>query len=281
AEVSYHGFRSIAWITPAGETLKEESAMGWTMVRQSRESAMQMPSGRAAPDLVFSAAIPANISLRNPRAVRFMRAELTGADFGTLSLATDRQRVEGPDSGIVEVRAEKPDPHAAPALPISTPALRPYLIPEALVQSDHPAIIAAARQAVGSETNAWKAAVRIGRWVNRTVTKSPTLSIPSALDVLQTRQGDCNEHTILFVALARAVGIPAEICAGIVYLNDSFFYHAWPRVWVGQWVSMDPTFGQDVADATHIEFVRGGLERQAEILRLVGRLQVRIIRTQP
>ena len=163
---------------------------------------------------------------------------------------------------------------------MSARGLQEYLRPDALVQCDHPEIVAAARKVVGGERNAWEAVVCIGRWVHASLRKSPTISIPSALDVLHTRKGDCNEHTVLFVALARAAGIPAETCAGIVNVNDSFFYHAWPRVWVGRWVSMDPTFGQDVADATHIELVHGGLDRQSEIVRLVGRLRVRILRAE-
>lgn len=280
AEISYKGFRTTAWVTPEGDTLKEESAMGWTMVRQNREDAMKPPEGDPQTDLVYSAAVPTNRVLKSPRQVKFLRAELTGADFSTLSLATERQQVEAAESGIVEIRREVPEAVRAPRLPVTNPQMKPYLAPDLLIQSDDPAIIETARKIVGRESDSWKAAVRIARWVHREVEKSPTVSVPSALEVLRTRKGDCNEHTVLFVALARAAGIPAEIAVGIVYLNDSFFYHAWPRVWVGQWVSMDPTFGQEVADATHIELVHGGLDRQSEIVRLIGRLRVRIIRAE-
>ena len=33
-----------------------------------------------------------------------------------------------------------------------------------------------------------------------------TISVPSAVQVLETLAGDCNEHTVLYVALARALG---------------------------------------------------------------------------
>ena len=33
--------------------------------------------------------------------------------------------------------------------------------------------------------------------------KSITFSVPSAVQVLETLKGDCNEHTVLFVAMAR------------------------------------------------------------------------------
>jgi transglutaminase-like putative cysteine protease len=281
-ELSYRGFRTVAWVTPEGETLKEESALGWTTVRQRRETALAPPEAKPDVDLIASAAIPSNIPLRNPRRLRFLRVELTGADFSTLSLATERQRVERPDSGILEIRTETIDPAAVPRRPVSLPRMKPYLAADVMVQSDDPEIRATAKEVVAGEPNAWEAAKRIGRWVHDALEKSPTVSVPSAVDVLRSRRGDCNEHTILFVALARAAGIPAEIAAGIVYLeqNNSFYYHAWPRVWVGRWVSMDPTFGQEIADAAHIELTHGGLDRQAEILRLVGRLRVRVIKAE-
>ena len=64
--------------------------------------------------------------------------------------------------------------------------------------------------------------------------KKITFSVPNAVQVLETRQGDCNEHTVLYVALARALGLPARTAVGLVYVNGAFFYHAWPEVWLGE-----------------------------------------------
>ena len=107
--------------------------------------------------------------------------------------------------------------------------------------------------------------------------KCVTFSVPSALQVLESRQGDCNEHTVLYVAMARALGLPARTAVGLVYLDGSFFYHAWPEVWLGEWVAVDPTFGQYPADASHIRFVVGGLAQQVEIIRLIGRLDIEVL----
>ena len=59
------------------------------------------------------------------------------------------------------------------------------------------------------------------------------MSIPNALEVLQSKKGDCNEHTVLFNAFARAAGIPAKTVVGVVYLRGAFYYHAWSEVWLG------------------------------------------------
>jgi hypothetical protein len=51
-------------------------------------------------------------------------------------------------------------------------------------------------------------------------------------------------------------------------------------VWLGQWVAVDPTFGQFPADAAHLRFVIGGLARQVELVRLIGRLQLNVVATE-
>jgi hypothetical protein len=97
--------------------------------------------------------------------------------------------------------------------------------------------------------------------------------------VLLRREGDCNEHTYLAVALARAVGIPARITVGIVCHEGAFYYHAWPAFHVGAagWLETDPTFGQDRVDATHIALLQGELQSQAELTRVFGRLRVEVV----
>jgi hypothetical protein len=81
----------------------------------------------------------------------------------------------------------------------------------------------------------------------------------------------------LFVALVRALGIPARVASGLLYLNGKFYYHAWAEVWLGAWVAADPTFGQFPADAAHLRLVVGGLSRQSELLQLMGNLKLKVL----
>ncbi len=105
------------------------------------------------------------------------------------------------------------------------------------------------------------------------------ISIPSALEVLEQRRGDCNEHTVLFTALARAAGLPTRIAIGIVWSDEleGFYYHAWPEVHLGDWIWMDPTLGQPVADATHIKLLNGGIASWPSLLPYLGRLEVEVL----
>lgn len=103
------------------------------------------------------------------------------------------------------------------------------------------------------------------------------MSIPSAREVLTVRVGDCNEHTALFTAFARSLGIPTKICGGIVYSQGYFYYHAWTEVFLNRWVSVDPLMNQFPADATHIRLVEGDLDKQLPLLGLVGKLKIEVI----
>ena len=152
-----------------------------------------------------------------------------------------------------------------------------FLDPEPLLESRSPEIIQLAIRLRGDDADPRVVAERINRWVYDSLRKQINVGVPSALGTLRARVGDCNEHTQLYVALARAAGIPARVAAGLAYLDGKFYYHAWPEVFLERWVAVDPTFGQFPADASHLRFTIGGLGRQAELLRLMGALQVDVI----
>jgi transglutaminase-like putative cysteine protease len=148
---------------------------------------------------------------------------------------------------------------------------------EPLLQSKDPRIIRVALRIRGRDRDPRVVAEKINTWVHDSIRGRVTFGVPNALEVLRTRTGDCNEHTQLFVALARAIGLPARIASGLAYVDGKFYYHAWPEVLLGDWVPVDPTFGQFPADAAHIRFVIGGLPRQTELLRLIGNLQIDVL----
>lgn len=151
------------------------------------------------------------------------------------------------------------------------------LAEEPLLQVSDREITALAVRIAGNSRDPAIVAERINRWVHDSLQKKITISVPSAVQVLRARSGDCNEHTQLYVALARAAGIPARISTGLAFVNDRFYYHAWPEVRLRDWVAVDPTFGQFPADAAHLRFVRGGLAQQGELLRLVGSLKIEVL----
>jgi transglutaminase-like putative cysteine protease len=144
----------------------------------------------------------------------------------------------------------------------------------------HPELRERAQEVIGDAPDRLEAVRRLNTFVFEYLDKVPTISVPNGLAVLRSGEGDCNEHTALFVSLARAAGIPARTVAGVVYservtAKGGFYYHAWPEVRLGgeaDWIPLDPTFGQLPADATHVKLIEGELDRQVEIMSVMGRL---------
>jgi len=120
---------------------------------------------------------------------------------------------------------------------------------------------------------------KIVQWVYRSIEKKPVLSVPNALEVLKSKQGDCNEHAVLTAALLRAAGIPAQIETGLVYLNGRFYYHTWNLAYIGQWVTADAVFNQIPADVTHIRLARGEGGEQLDLLGVMGKIKLEVTST--
>ena len=128
-----------------------------------------------------------------------------------------------------------------------------------------------------SVTSPLEATEKITTWVFENLEKRPTMSVPSAAHILETKVGDCNEHSVLAAALHRALGIPTRIAVGVLYFKGRFYYHAWIEVYWGRWMAVDPLLGQVPADATHIRFLTGEISRQTDLVRIIGRLEVDIL----
>jgi len=233
-------------------------------------------SNRDQSDLLKASAIVPTLRQRidETRDVERMQLRLTGADLSTFDLAGVGQTWQGDRLDVQAARTFAVGPADA--------AANRYLSPEPLIESDAPEIRAEAARATAGATAVRDRAERLTRYVNALLDKKPTVSIPSAREVLRTKVGDCNEHTALYVAMARAAGIPARVAVGLVYVHGAFYYHAWPEVYLagdagrGLWLPVDPTLNQFPADGTHVRLLRGGLDRQAAILPLIGHLKIAI-----
>ncbi len=194
---------------------------------------------------------------------------------------TYRQTFRALAGGLVEASLRA-------AAPTAKRKVRPLLDPNGganlkssiIVESDDPQIRAQSEKILEGEKDAYTATKKIVRWVNLNMTKDYGASADRATDVLRQMRGDCTEHALLAISLLRAAGIPARRVDGVVYMvNDdqvpALYWHEWVEAYVGEWTQLDPTFGQDVADATHFAV---GEEGNAEITPLIGQLKVADVR---
>jgi len=279
-EVDFAGITANVWGTRDGEIVKVDTPVGLVMVKEPPEVAMSgAATGEVPPDLASAAAIPAGRVIDDSHDVERMTVRFEGVALENFDVWDDAQRIVdivNEKAAVIEVNRTVPEVGSAPQLPIRDGDLAESVGPSPFIQSDDPRILAAAREVIGGETNSWRAALKLAEWVDASVENKAVASVPSAVDVLHTRRGDCNEHTVLYVAMARAVGLPAKADIGIVYQRGFFYYHAWPEVYVGKWVRMDPTLGQDTADATHIKLSEGELYRWADILPAIRQLKLEV-----
>ena len=151
------------------------------------------------------------------------------------------------------------------------------LKPTPYLQSDAPELVEMARRVVAPAKDVAGAVQRLNEFVYRHVRDAYVPAFSNALEALKTGRGDCTEHSALFVAMARAVGIPARVAVGVGYWRpgDGLGWHAWAEVFVdGRWYATDPTWGQTIADATHLQLAGGDLIEQAQIIMLLGNLSI-------
>lgn len=283
------GFTSTSYVTAEGITVREEEPMlGITSVRVPEAEALSFPEGAVPVTslITFSLVKPSGPVPPAPGSLKEMRMVIGGLD-DPASIPSDARQMRleadwktGPDGKRIAsapVVTFKAAPSKKVSIAEAARAEPEFLKPTPEAQSDNEMIKAKARDIIGKEKDAWAAARLINRWVYENVEKKLVDSF-TAVDVLNSMEGECQSHTNLSIALARSAGIPARAASGVVYSkeNEGFLYHAWPEVFVGEWVAMDPTLGQDVADVTHIKLAEGGLESQVKLARFLGRISISI-----
>jgi len=134
-----------------------------------------------------------------------------------------------------------------------------------------------ASEVAGETADPWQQVLALQHWVHASLAKRLTVGLPSAIDVLASKSGDCHEHTVLFTALARSLGMPTRMIAGLVSYGGRLFYHAWPEVWLGGWIPVDPTLGQALADATHLGLIEAENEQLVGLGAFLGHLKVEVL----
>jgi hypothetical protein len=191
-------------------------------------------------------------------------------DKGEIQIpSNDNQKVRQLSNGTVLVTIEPIEALAGVSFPYegNNAVILEAIEPSRFLQSDDPKIVKLARQAVGNTKDAAQAAKKIESFVAGYIENlSLSVGYASAVEVADSRQGDCTEFAVLTAALCRAVGIPAQVVAGIAYVDDfagmrGFGGHAWTQVYIGgKWIGLDAAFkgsGRGGYDAGHIALAAG------------------------
>ena len=163
-----------------------------------------------------------------------------------------------------------------------------YTSPQRGIESDDPALRELAQQIVAGETNTYKRVLRLQAWVQQNV-QYPDLGATypdDALLCIDKGVGDCAGQSKVFVALCRALGIPARTVSGLLpfargtgpleqfgpraaWFDRNLSVHIWCEVYFPQlgWVQLEPDMPGFGMDKERLITKRGPFALQAGLCR--------------
>jgi len=210
-----------------------------------------------------------NVAIADVQAISYMKVkasvEPTGLWVTREGLNITGQRFTGTINdnlveGIFEIEHKRYDGSDAPAFPpdfSKDQSLKKYLEPEELLESDDPVLIKKAQEITQGSKDSWEAACRLSKWVAENI----GYAIPgggTARKTYDIKAGECGAHSLLLAAFCRAVGIPARVVWGCMYVPNyggAFGQHGWSEIYMGKagWITVDATANEtDYVDSGHI-----------------------------
>ncbi len=290
--------KMIAWLDDRREVARSQTELPGlgtiTLYRTTKAIAEEEGAAPALlPDLGLNTLIPLNRPLRRPfdAAAIAYRVTVKGDDDPSTTFARDarQQASDAKDSSFtLTVRRQTVPPEAT-----ETPTAKPEFIQSSyFIDSDDPKVRAAAAEAVGDETDPWRRAQRIERWVYDRMNGSNDVGFVPASQIVRELKGDCRQHAMLAAAMCRAAGVPARTAVGLVYVTDPqrgpvFGFHMWTEVLArGKWLGVDATLGRGGIGPGHLKVVDASwhnTQTLAPILpvtRVMGRLAIEVERVE-
>ena len=267
---------TISYVTEHGDTLEDQVADMLTMRLEPEEVAKDVDYSN---DVIVSNAAMVDKPIADARTRKSLRLTIHGPLSEEHFFNDERQYIQAEGSAFTFLGMRMTlDGFKTATIPVTEPSVQEFIQPTPFIQSGEKRLINKAKEILGGEKDAWKAVNTLCHWVHGNMHTTFSARLTNAMEVLESLQGDCTEHSILFIGLARAAGIPAREVAGLIYVGDEpgFYFHQWASVWVGKWIDIDPTFDQPLVDVTHIKLAEGDLFKQAKLIPLIGKLKIEV-----
>ena len=276
----FAGISSFLIFDEKGNFVREEGPAGVSAEVSTPEEVMKAKTEEI--DIIFSTSVKVEgdklppSDRRKRKKLRSAILEVEGVD--SIPSFPPRQIVKKKKNGVLKVVVQRRPLTDKDGIDKLTKA-------EPLIESDSPEIKRLAYKIAGGDIKspprgrtARELIRKVSIWVFKNLRKTSSLGMPSALDVLRSGEGDCNEHAVLATAILRAMGIPARIVFGLVYDSGYFYYHAWVEGFDGEkWIEFDPTWNYFPADVLRIRVGTGNISQWAKVLEYVGRIKVRFV----
>lgn len=280
----------ISWLNRKGLVVLEKGLDGSLItILEDEESAKKFLEQKAQQkDLVLDfSLVKTPRKILSPAKTKFLKAHIQGVQ-SEMFARDHRQTVKDSTHGMsgsgfdVEVQVEdlKLFKGAKGFAMLHTRAddagenLSRYLVSTSSIQSDHQDIKQQAGLIVSGASQDLEKIVNLVNWTADNIKGSMRDSF-SSLDVLKSKEGECQSHSKLYTAMARSVGIPTRLVTGLVYSDNlGFLYHSWAESYVKGWLSVDPTLRQVPSDATHIKLVSLSDDDPGPVLKVMGKIKI-------
>jgi hypothetical protein len=280
----------IVWTDRMGDALKTYSqAMGLETYRAAKAEALE-EAGAAELDLMPATMVKLKRPLPNAHHTQEVqyRISLDGGDPSGAFVAGPTQAIKPLDAqtALVTVYAIRPGQSDGNRHAPADPPTDDDLQPNSFIQSDDPKIRSDAAKAAGGETDPWRVAVALERYVHREVkNKNYSQAFATSAEVARSREGDCTEHAVFLAALARARDIPARVAVGLIYMPSAqaFGYHMWTEAHIDKrWIPIDGTLALGGIGAAHLKIAHSNLKGASiysaflPVVQIIGRLGIEV-----
>ncbi|HWP31726.1 MAG TPA: transglutaminase-like domain-containing protein [Fimbriimonadales bacterium] len=265
-------FTSDMFLDPKGELIYATSVFGMQLRPISREEALGTNQYIPSIDLATASSVRPDKPLIEPDKILKLTLRLEGADLPLLS-SSSHQTVKRDSNGILlTIHPYYGSEKSAGTLATVKKEFTEYTRAEPQMPVNSPAIKKLAKQIIGKETNAFKAALLINKYVHKIMKPNASIAVMrNAEEILKTKEGVCRDYAVLAATLMRSIGIPARLATGLVYWNDGFYYHMWVEAYTGTgWHAFDPTQGKERISATYIKLASGNPDKAMEVYTLDG-----------
>jgi len=278
----FSGMETMIWVSHDGTVYRESTNMGFESVKERPQVAQKIDEAMTLSSIITMSLVKPNKPVPRPantydlvyRIHRVSSPKAIPEDHRQKIIKVEKQE-DGNYITTLRIKSEPKIMDRTWQKKDETEQDPKYLEETAEVQSRHKMIQTLARELSADGKSKWQVAKDINLWVHLNL-KKEMIDTVTALDALLEKRGECQSHTYLFAALTRASGIPTRVVNGLVYSREyeGFLYHAWPEVFVGEWKAMDPTFGQDRVDATHIKLTENSNESPFHLMEFVGKIAI-------
>ena len=278
----FSGMETLIWVSHDGAVYRESTNMGFESFKEKPQVAQKIDEVMTLSSVITMSLVKPNKPVPRPKKIYDLiyrihpvsSPEAIPEDHRQKIIKVEKQK-DGNYITTLRIKSEPKNIERTGQKKDKSEQDPKYLEETAEVQSRHKMIQALARKLSADGISKWQLAKDINLWVHLNLRKEMVDTV-TALDALLEGRGECQSHTYLFAALTRASGIPTRIVNGLVYSKEyeGFLYHAWPEVFVGEWKAMDPTFGQDRADATHIKLTENSNESPFRLMEFVGKIGI-------